>query len=376
MSDTSPRLGLPYLQPSQAQKHVTHNEALRALDVLVQLVVRSLEAADPPAAPASGDAYALAAAPIGAWAGQGGRLAVWDGTAWQFIAPQEGWRAWDLQSSAAHVFSAGVWHPETPGLDNLDGIGIGANADAVNRLVVASEATLLTHAGGSHQLKVNKEGTADTASVVFQSGYSGRAEMGLSGDDAFSIKTRAASGNWAEALRLDPGAVSVTMATGGGAEIRLTQEGLALNMAPGGVEDWRDVYNQGNVLGAVSQVAGLATGALIEKGSNANGDYVKFADGTLICTISDFDLAYLNSSTLRADWTYPHAFASEGRVMSFVLQRRAGVAPVTNYKTGICFDDTSGVDAAMTGRIAIISNGAFSDNGPLSVRATAIGRWF
>lgn len=37
--DTSPRLTLPYLMPNQAQKHVTHNEALRQLDVLVQLAV-------------------------------------------------------------------------------------------------------------------------------------------------------------------------------------------------------------------------------------------------------------------------------------------------------------------------------------------------
>ena len=37
MTDTTAILGLPYLLPSQAQKHVTHNEALRQLDALVQL---------------------------------------------------------------------------------------------------------------------------------------------------------------------------------------------------------------------------------------------------------------------------------------------------------------------------------------------------
>ncbi len=35
MSDNSPRLDLPDIQAAQAQKHVTHNEALRVLDVLV-----------------------------------------------------------------------------------------------------------------------------------------------------------------------------------------------------------------------------------------------------------------------------------------------------------------------------------------------------
>ncbi len=76
-------------------------------------------------------------------------------------------------------------------------------------------------------------------------------------------------------------------------------------MALEGTGYWQDIYGQGNVLGMVSQTAGQVTGALFERGGNANGRYVKFADGTLICTISDFDLGYLNSNTLRADWTFP-----------------------------------------------------------------------
>ena len=37
--DTSVILSLPYLLPSQAQKHVTHNAALRLLDMAVQTTV-------------------------------------------------------------------------------------------------------------------------------------------------------------------------------------------------------------------------------------------------------------------------------------------------------------------------------------------------
>ena len=48
MSDLSARLGLPYLMPAQAQKHVTHNEALAHLDLLVQLVVQGFDATEPP----------------------------------------------------------------------------------------------------------------------------------------------------------------------------------------------------------------------------------------------------------------------------------------------------------------------------------------
>ena len=42
-------------------------------------------------------------------------------------------------------------------------------------------------------------------------------------------------------------------------------------------------YKRKNILGVVSQVAGVPTGAIIERGLNANGQYIKYADGTLIC---------------------------------------------------------------------------------------------
>ena len=51
MADTSAILSLPYILPSQAQKHVTHNEALRLLDVMVQLAVEAFDAQVPPASP-------------------------------------------------------------------------------------------------------------------------------------------------------------------------------------------------------------------------------------------------------------------------------------------------------------------------------------
>jgi hypothetical protein len=72
-ANRSARLDLPYLLPAQAQKHVTHNEALLRLDQLCQLVLEAAEVSDPPAAPDNGAAYGLAATPNGAWAGQGGK---------------------------------------------------------------------------------------------------------------------------------------------------------------------------------------------------------------------------------------------------------------------------------------------------------------
>ena len=60
---------LPYLLASQAQKHVTHNEALRLLDGIVQLSVLDRHLTAPPASPDDGDRYIVASGATGSWYG-------------------------------------------------------------------------------------------------------------------------------------------------------------------------------------------------------------------------------------------------------------------------------------------------------------------
>lgn len=68
---------------------------------------------------------------------------------------------------------------------------------------------------------------------------------------------------------------------------------------------WRRVYAQDSILGPVSQAGGVPTGAIVERGSNANGEFAKFADGTLICVASR-SLVYTSSSAMLQDtWTLP-----------------------------------------------------------------------
>ena len=204
MSDLSPRLGLPYLLPAQAQKHVTHNEALRRLDLLVQLVLEAVAAETPPPAPGEGQAWGLGAAPAGAWAGQAGTIAIYSDAAWMFVTPGPGWRAFDRESGGTRVWDGGGWvTPDAPSLDNLEGLGVNAGYDAVNRLAVSAEATLLSHEGAGHQLKINKAAAGDTASLLFQSGWSGRAEMGLAGGDDWSVKVSGDGAAWRTAMTLD-----------------------------------------------------------------------------------------------------------------------------------------------------------------------------
>lgn len=218
MPDLSPRLDLPFILPAQAQKHVTHNEALRRLDGLVQLVVQEVGAEVPPITPTPGAAYALGAAPSAAWAGQGTQIAIWQGpeagSGWLFLAPQPGWHIWDQMDGQMRVWDGGGWTP-LPCLQTPQ-IGVATPADDTNRLAVAAPASLFTHAGAGHQVKLNKASPGDTASLLMQSNFSGRAEIGLTGSDDLSLKLSADGSSFTDALVLSAGAAP---------RLRLTQPG-------------------------------------------------------------------------------------------------------------------------------------------------------
>ena len=200
MSDHSSRLSLPYILPAQAQKHVTHNEAIRQLDFLVQLSVESLDATTPPASPIEGAAYALGTGATGDWASQDNSIAVFADGAWRFATPQEGWRLYARDVGALRIWDGSTWAALPHETDNLDGVGIGTSHDSTNRLAVASDATLLSHDGDDHQVKINKAATTDTGSILFQTNWSGRAEMGLAGEDDFSFKTSPDGSTWTTGL--------------------------------------------------------------------------------------------------------------------------------------------------------------------------------
>lgn len=169
MADTSPNLLLPYIQPAQAQKHITHNEAIARLDSLAQLRLQQIGAITPPALPQNGQLFALGAGATGAWAGQDNMLAMYSNNAWVFELPQEGWHGVNLDTGALVIWRMGLWHvPTEPAVETL---GINTSADATNRLAIASDASLFNHNGAGHQIKVNKANAGDTGTLLFQTGF-------------------------------------------------------------------------------------------------------------------------------------------------------------------------------------------------------------
>jgi hypothetical protein len=503
MPDTSPILALPLIQPAQAQKHVTHNEALRLLDVLVQAAVLTLGQNTPPADPVEGDRHITGPAPTGDWAGQPQTIALREGGAWVFLTPLPGWRAEVLDEAAPAVFDGAAWRPEAEALRRMAALGLNAPPDGVNRLTVGAAATLLSHEGAGHQLKINKAQAGDTASLLFQTGFSGRAEVGLAGQDDLSVKVSADGASWAEALRITgatgearlfqplrltdgdaagpglrfdadgdtglfrPAENQIGLVTGGtlravlsGTELVLdvplagsattqsptdTLEGRVPRLrASGGIfglggldapsvpsidnhalrtgiyrtstgttagafppgltagsfsasgplvvmrhdggsvtqwwssladaQIWTRRYagawsvwqRATRILGPVAQVGGQPTGAILERGSNANGQFVRMADGLQICLRGN--LAAANASTAlgslfrSADvsWTFPAAFAEVPVVTGRVDDPDCWVAGATATAT-------AGTLRALAG----VTKGA-----ALNIRAVAIGRWF
>ena len=111
MADTA-NLGLPLLAPSQAQKHVTVNEALTRLDALAKGVLVSRRVATPPEGAADGAVWAVPEAAQDDWTGREGQLAIAAGGGWSFVAPREGWRAYALDEGASLRHDGTRWRPD------------------------------------------------------------------------------------------------------------------------------------------------------------------------------------------------------------------------------------------------------------------------
>jgi hypothetical protein len=356
MPDVSAVLSLPYLLPSQAQKHVTHNEALARLDVAVQLAVIARDETAPPPSAVDGDRYLLPAGATGDWAGHGDKIAVRDQGVWVFHVPVAGWQAMVLNENAVVRFDGTDWQTGS-GTISADMLGVNTSADTTNRLAVSSSATLLNHDGAGHQLKINKAQASDTASLLFQTNWSGRAEMGTTGGDDFAIKVSADGSAWNTALQFDGATGTVS-----GAAV----QSAATDTGAGKLARADYAYGPGNLVGTVSEAAGVPTGAVIERGADVNGDWVRFADGTQICWSPEMlvDVTVTAGAIYRSvltSWTFPKAF-------SVVPALTPGQQ---NSSTG--YWTAPGIATTTTGEACAFS---YQSTTGRAVRLVAIGRWF
>ncbi|HEQ98800.1 MAG TPA: DUF2793 domain-containing protein [candidate division Zixibacteria bacterium] len=108
MADT-PKLTMPEISESQASKYLTHNEALRILDGLVQATVKDKDLTTPPGSPSDGDMYIVGSptdSNSGDWNGHDDDVAYYKSSGWVFWTPQEGWRVYVQDEDTAYVYAS------------------------------------------------------------------------------------------------------------------------------------------------------------------------------------------------------------------------------------------------------------------------------
>ncbi|MEQ9315429.1 MAG: DUF2793 domain-containing protein, partial [Henriciella sp.] len=182
-------------------------------------------------------AYVIGAgAPTGDWSmAAPGTLMVYQDGAWEAYAPVEGWRVFDAETTSLLVFETGSWRTLSGPNARFDSLGVNTDADGSNRIAMKADRLLFSHddvtpGTGDVAAVFNKASTSNLSVMQFQSGFSGRAELGLIGNDDFSIRTSSDGSAFTEGLRL---AASGVLSVGGETAANLGEAGTSAVVVKG-----------------------------------------------------------------------------------------------------------------------------------------------
>jgi len=192
MTDT-PRLALPVIEAAQAQKHVTHNDALVLLDCLTQLAVESRVLTAPPASPADGACYIPAVGASGAWSGFDNALALYSGGGWLRLAPVSGLKAWVKAERLTLTYEDGVWR---------DGVALTAHGGRVTLRAKEEELTL----AGSYVETTDAAFIPDRAIVL---GVAARTTLAITGASSYGVGTASNTTQFGDLLGIALGASNI-----------------------------------------------------------------------------------------------------------------------------------------------------------------------
>ena len=207
----------------------------------------------PPQTAVDGDSY-LVPAESGAFAGHAGEIAhLSDGT-WTFLRSRCGWRAYVADEDMLLVHDGAVVRSlpaALPTEGRMDRLGLGTGPDVNNRLSVRGQASLFSHGEyGGARVFINHADAGHTASLVFQSDFSGRAEFGLLGTEDFAVRASPDGQTFRTALTASSASGAVTFPNGANP---------GPHVANGETENGRAVvYGPPNLVTVSHQVALLA----------------------------------------------------------------------------------------------------------------------
>ncbi|MCB1541224.1 MAG: DUF2793 domain-containing protein [Rhodoblastus sp.] len=313
----STRLALPFIDAAQSQKHVTHNEALVALDALVLLSVKSRDVTAPPGVPVEGDRYLVGSGATDAFSARDFSIAAFDDGGWAFMTARAGWRTYVEDEKILLVYDGAHWVDlglALRALQNLSLLGVGTTADASNPLSAKLNAALFaaksTGEGGTGDLRftLNKSAVGNTVSQLYETNWSGRAQTGLTGDDHFHVKVSADGATWKEAINIDP-------ATGQPSFPRSIGEGAPLS-SRNRLRNAQFGINQRALSGTVTLAAGQH-GHDGVKGGASGATYTFAASGidtTITVTAGSIILPIASILMEGGVYTLSHAGTAQARV--------------------------------------------------------------
>lgn len=132
---------------------------------------------------------------------------------------------------------------------------------------------------------------------------------------------------------------------------------------------FQELYQKTEVLG--ESINSLAAKVIAESGSNANGNYIKFEDGTMICSasllLSDVEHTiasgsiFMNSEVI---WTYPASFISSASVSGSCTNLAYGKGWLSFFATNSTTQAKYSIMSSMSGTTPSVR-----------VSLIAIGRW-
>lgn len=133
-NEFSDRFGLPLLQAGQAQKELTHNEALVLIDALLHARVESATLTAPPSGAVAGQCWIVAAVATAEWSGHEGDLACLTSGGWRFVTPRAGTFVSTADDGLTRVYDGSAWMLDAVRPDGLYVAGVrvvGARAAAI-----------------------------------------------------------------------------------------------------------------------------------------------------------------------------------------------------------------------------------------------------
>lgn len=154
-TDMSDRFALPFLSSAQAQKEMTHNEALAIIDMLLHARAESASLAAPPGSAMEGQCWIVAAGGSGDWAGHDGDLACLTSGGWRFVAARAGMRVAVADAGVVQVHDGSAW---TAGPVRADGFYL-----AGERIIGFRAAGIADPSGGT---VIDSEGRAVLGQVL------------------------------------------------------------------------------------------------------------------------------------------------------------------------------------------------------------------